>query len=423
MAHPFPEWFQFKQMEPKTVSKKVVIPKNIVIINPAPDVNVDAMYMRHIFRIRIPEQRYVNPDRIRGSDYVYPTNVVVAPFQMLRKDVVQAFRSYPWMNRSKAFAVREAIISCQQAIRDNSYPHGKRGSKVSDQEFDFLPFNIYLESGQWHGLNRETTALPLFHRLDLIKRNIRALLCRFCRFPGSVGLLPHLIGLPPHFFAGLLSLEPDFLQLPLHQGTLPPHGVEGSLHQDSLQAHLHGLTVNANQRGYSYENSSDTGNREHNADPESSPVETILGRGRDDPYIGLNVLVAFGLEGWAVALLWNYGRCCWKGWLLCALSLCCFARLWISIETDQQRHQGDPKQFQHYGENVSQKLLTPSSFRITISKSRRAMANVLNTDKQIAIISALAEGSSIRSIERITGVHRDTIMRLGVKVGEGAPLS
>ena len=47
------------------------------------------------------------------------------------------------------------------------------------------------------------------------------------------------------------------------------------------------------------------------------------------------------------------------------------------------------------------------------------MANVLNTDKQIAIIAALAEGSSIRSIERMTGVHRDTIMRLGVKVGQG----
>ena len=46
------------------------------------------------------------------------------------------------------------------------------------------------------------------------------------------------------------------------------------------------------------------------------------------------------------------------------------------------------------------------------------MANVLNIDKQIAVIGALAEGSSIRSIERITGVHRDTIM-LGVKVGQG----
>lgn len=50
------------------------------------------------------------------------------------------------------------------------------------------------------------------------------------------------------------------------------------------------------------------------------------------------------------------------------------------------------------------------------------MANVLNTDKQIAIISALAEGSSIRSIERITGIYRDTIMRLGVRVGKGCEM-
>lgn len=47
------------------------------------------------------------------------------------------------------------------------------------------------------------------------------------------------------------------------------------------------------------------------------------------------------------------------------------------------------------------------------------MANVLDKDKQIAAISALAEGSSIRSVERMTGVHRDTIMRLGVRVGKG----
>jgi hypothetical protein len=47
------------------------------------------------------------------------------------------------------------------------------------------------------------------------------------------------------------------------------------------------------------------------------------------------------------------------------------------------------------------------------------MANVLNADKQTAIIGALTEGSSIRSIERMTGVHRDTIMRLGVRVGKG----
>ena len=47
------------------------------------------------------------------------------------------------------------------------------------------------------------------------------------------------------------------------------------------------------------------------------------------------------------------------------------------------------------------------------------MANVLNKDKQIAVIAALAEGSSIRAIERITGISRNTIMRLGVRVGQG----
>jgi len=50
------------------------------------------------------------------------------------------------------------------------------------------------------------------------------------------------------------------------------------------------------------------------------------------------------------------------------------------------------------------------------------MANVLLKDKQIAVIGALAEGSSIRSIERLTGVHRDTIMRLGVRAGKGCEL-
>jgi len=47
------------------------------------------------------------------------------------------------------------------------------------------------------------------------------------------------------------------------------------------------------------------------------------------------------------------------------------------------------------------------------------MANILDKDKQIMVISALAEGSGIRSIERMTGIHRDTIMGLGVRVGQG----
>lgn len=47
------------------------------------------------------------------------------------------------------------------------------------------------------------------------------------------------------------------------------------------------------------------------------------------------------------------------------------------------------------------------------------MANNLNQEKQAVVIRALVEGSSIRSVERMTAIHRDTIMRLGVRVGEG----
>lgn len=40
-------------------------------------------------------------------------------------------------------------------------------------------------------------------------------------------------------------------------------------------------------------------------------------------------------------------------------------------------------------------------------------------EKQTAVVSALVDGTSIRSVERMTGVHRDTIMRLMVRVGQG----
>jgi IS1 family transposase len=47
------------------------------------------------------------------------------------------------------------------------------------------------------------------------------------------------------------------------------------------------------------------------------------------------------------------------------------------------------------------------------------MANKLEKNKKVSAVSMLCEGNSIRSIERMTGVHRDTIMRLGVRMGEG----
>ena len=43
--------------------------------------------------------------------------------------------------------------------------------------------------------------------------------------------------------------------------------------------------------------------------------------------------------------------------------------------------------------------------------------NVTSIEKQIEVLNALIEGNSIRSTERMTKIHRDTIMRLLLRVG------
>jgi IS1 family transposase len=47
------------------------------------------------------------------------------------------------------------------------------------------------------------------------------------------------------------------------------------------------------------------------------------------------------------------------------------------------------------------------------------VANILPREKQILCLKMLCEGNSIRSVERTMDVHRDTIMRLMVRFGEG----
>lgn len=92
----------------------------------------------------------------------------------------------------------------------------------------------------------------------------------------------------------------------------------------------------------------------------------------------------------------------------------------LPIYWDYDATYGKQKKAFHGCDNVTQKLLTtPYYCNTLIAIGRAHMANVLSIDKQVAIISGLAEGSGIRQIERITGVHRDTIMRLAVRVGKG----
>ena len=110
-----------------------------------------------------------------------------------------------------------------------------------------------------------------------------------------------------------------------------------------------------------------------------------------------------------------YGLIRWQ--LLIPFSLVCTA-YGLGVFVDTVLYLASPcDDFEesHLLNSVPRKCLTCNSCWGTVID----MANVLNTDKRIAVIGALAEGSSIRSIERITGVHRDTIMRLGVKVGKG----
>jgi IS1 family transposase len=47
------------------------------------------------------------------------------------------------------------------------------------------------------------------------------------------------------------------------------------------------------------------------------------------------------------------------------------------------------------------------------------MPKKLKIEKKTIAISMLCEGNSIRGVERMTGVHRDTVMRLALRVGNG----
>jgi IS1 family transposase len=93
--------------------------------------------------------------------------------------------------------------------------------------------------------------------------------------------------------------------------------------------------------------------------------------------------------------------------------------IWLTGHTDCKDADGKYYCSLHNFVIVPQKSLDILQLLGYSNCSEANMANVLNTDKKIAVIGALTEGSSIRSIERMTGVHRDTIMRLGVRVGEG----
>ena len=82
-----------------------------------------------------------------------------------------------------------------------------------------------------------------------------------------------------------------------------------------------------------------------------------------------------------------------------------------NCKTNAQRHGKDRKGVQRFKCNECGKTFVEEQAKPLDTMS-------LDFDKAIAVLKQLAEGCSIRSTERITGVNRNTIMSLIVLVGE-----
>jgi IS1 family transposase len=191
------------------------------------------------------------------------------------------------------------------------------------------------------------------------------------------------------FFAdGYSSIRLHLVKLPFHQASLFFNGINGA----------------------------DGDNDAHNCNDEKGPIVRNGLQQTFAPARLIRLAVGTVLFLWAAwpsrrGLIYRGGLWGWLGIVLASVGLICL--FWDKMESSDNQHRSHYQEF--HGNTVTQKRFD-KAYLLYYSND---MANVLNTGKQIAVISALAEGSSIRSIERITGVHRDTIMRLGVKVGKG----
>jgi IS1 family transposase len=218
-----------------------------------------------------------------------------------------------------------------------------------------------------------------------------------------------------------------------HEGCL-------ALHQRSLFIHEIGLSFDSN-KGATGNKYADGANRnKKSVETPRPPVENVVQSGlvfiryghrrtAGEFYAVLGILGCYfssillgvwGLERFSQGHHWSGGSLLAFAVLLnvgatgTGGSGCLPWQWWDCLHRKTKNADHNPRS-QRHGLNVSQKQLTPLCFLYY----NNDMANVLSTDKQAGIIGALCEGSSIRSIERMTGVHRDTIMRLGVRVGHG----
>jgi hypothetical protein len=177
--------------------------------------------------------------------------------------------------------------------------------------------------------------------------------------------------------------------LPLHQVGLTADRIKRSSHQDSLLAHFNRLASYIAESPYADSDPEESDSCERYIHPKRRFIEQISLGGFDDSYVGLNLFLMFSLELCAVLVLLFKGRRDWRGWFLGSLSLLCVVRLGISLnQNDREEREYNRCVDRHFSKNVSQQSLTDSALLYYSYSSEADMANVLNTDKQIAVIAA-----------------------------------
>jgi len=134
----------------------------------------------------------------------------------------------------------------------------------------------------------------------------------------------------------------------------------------------------------------------------------------------LSVLLLFGVSVFFLGMRLNsYGihHSCFAfhmgGWWIMVLGIMLALFPFLILFAQWARSRIDNTVPQEY------QLTSPNYWGTVMAIGRTQMANVLPMEKKVAVISALAEGAGIRQTERMTGVNRETIMHLGVRVGKG----
>ena len=355
-------------------------------------------------------QRWVNHANhplsfMRGSEHVGIGN---NPGNFNARNSVTYFGEIPVVDAPKSRKVywmqNIRAEDDMQALRHRPIDYGRNGQ--IDAELDFI--------GPRASEIPETKSQP---SIDIETRIDRVLNRRgFKQYVGTLGSLCSVFCEDGALFRGI--------ELRSHSDTLSRHYSRLMLHDSSLSA----IDANLPNEGKELQKPD---NGQGPCKPRQFSLDAQLFIGC---FLVIAASLAVGSYGAGIAFYWSgrlrrnrRGVC---GLLLLALSgfsagcalssigfgdpLAFWRFRWLLGE-DEYCNESQPL---HNVKIVTQKYLTSLNYRNTVI----GMANVLSTDKKIAVISALAEGSSIRAIERITGVHRDTIMRLGVKVGQGCAI-